>query len=81
LILRLEGGNFDPVFCERLYNAGRGYPAPGIPDMADNDDLYSSNKELQEAWQRKETEGQRFQQQIMACLFNSESSRAVRRPR
>jgi len=60
LILRLEGGNFDPVFRKCLYDAGRGYPAPGIPDVADDNDLYSSNKELREAWQRKETEGQRF---------------------
>jgi len=80
LILRLEGSNFDPVFRERLYDAGRGYPAPGIPDVADDDDLYGSDEELQEAWRREETEGQRFRRQIMARLFNSESSGAVRRP-
>jgi len=78
LILRLEGGDFDPEFCEHLYEAGRGYPAPRILDAADNKD--SGDRELQRAWQHIDMEGQRFQRCIMARLFSSKSSRAVRRP-
>lgn len=48
LILRLEGGNFDTEFCEHLYEAGRGYPAPRILDVADNEDR-GSDDELWEA--------------------------------
>jgi len=39
-----------------------------------------SDDELQEAQRHVETEGQRFQQHIMTCLFNSPSSRVVRQP-
>ena len=45
LILRLEGGGFDPAFREHLYEAGRGYPAPRIPDVVDSG---SSDDEFQE---------------------------------
>jgi len=78
LILRLEGGNFDPEFREHLYKAGRGYPAPQILDVGDNDDPHGSDGGLQEARRHVETEGQRFRQHIMARLFSSESSGAVR---
>lgn len=79
LILRLEGGDFDPIFREHLYEAGRGYPRPRIPNVADDGDAHSDD-ELEEARRRVETEGQRFRRQIMARLFNSEASGAVRRP-
>ena len=38
LIIRLEGRNFDVVFREHLYEAGRGYLAPMVPDMSDDED-------------------------------------------
>ena len=72
LILSLEGGNFDPIFRERLYEVGRGYPRPRIPDAADDEDARGSDDELQEARQHVETEGQIFRRQIMARLFSSE---------
>jgi hypothetical protein len=76
LILRLEGGNFDPIFREHLYEAGRGCPRPRIPDVADDGDAHGSDDELQEARRRVETEGegQRFQRQVMAKLFSSKWS-------
>ena len=80
LILRFEGRSFDPLFRERLYEAGRGYPAPRIPDVANDQDLDGSDDGLQEARQRVETEGQKFRCVIMGRLFSSESSGAVRRP-
>jgi len=80
LIIRLEGGNFDPIFREHLYEAGRGYPAPEIPDVADNEDVHGSDNELQEAQRRVEMEGQRFRRHIMARLFSSKTSGAVRQP-
>ena len=49
LIIRLEGRNFDAVFREHLYEAGRGYPALMVPDMSDNEDLDGSDGKLQEA--------------------------------
>jgi len=49
LIIRLEGRNFNAVFCEHLYKAGRGYPALMVPDMSDDEDLDGSDSELQEA--------------------------------
>ena len=39
LILRLEGGDFDPAFREHLYEAGRGYRALTIPDVDDDEDM------------------------------------------
>ena len=48
LILRLEGGDFDLAFCEHLYEAGRGYPAPRIPNVADDEDTSGSDDEFQE---------------------------------
>ena len=80
LILRLEGAGFDPVFRERLYEAGRGYPAPRPPGVADDENFDGSDNGLQEAQRRVETEGQRFRRVIMGRLFSSESSGAVRRP-
>ena len=65
LILRFEGRSFDLVFRERLYEAGRGFPAPRMPDGADDEDLDGSDDGLQEARRRVETEGQRFRQLIM----------------
>jgi hypothetical protein len=49
LILRFEGQSFDLVFCEHLYKARRGYLAPRIPDVADDEDLDGSDDRLQEA--------------------------------
>jgi hypothetical protein len=80
LILRFEGWSFDPVFCECLYEAGRGYPAPRIPNVANDENLDGSDDGLQEAQRHVETEGQRFWHVIMGRLFSSESSGAVRRP-
>ena len=62
IIIRLEDGDFDPEFCELLYKAGRGYPAPRIPNVNndDDDDPYGDDVDLQGAQQRMETEGQRF---------------------
>jgi hypothetical protein len=60
-MLRLEGGDFDPVFYKHLYEAGRGYLAPENLNLAnDNKDSHGSDNELQEAQQCMETEGQRF---------------------
>ena len=78
LILRFEGRNFDPIFREHLYEAGRGYPRPRNPNAADDRD--GSDDELQEARWHVETEGQQFRRQIMARLFRSEASGAVRWP-
>jgi len=80
LIIRLEGRNFDVVFREHLYKAGRGYPAPMVPDMSDDEDLDGSDGELQEAQRHVETEGQKVRCRIMAQLFNSALSGAVRQP-
>lgn len=78
-MLRLEGGDFDPMFREHLDEAGRGYPAPGNLNLADDDeDSHGSDDELREAQQCVETEGQRFRQHVMAQLFSSPSSGAVR---
>jgi len=46
----------------------------------DNDDPHSSDDGMQEAQQHREIEGQRFQWHILAWLFSSELSGAVRRP-
>jgi hypothetical protein len=46
LILRLEDEDFDLAFCDHLYKAGRGYPAPRFPDVANDEDLSGSNNEL-----------------------------------
>jgi len=59
LIIRLEGRNFDVVFREHLYKAGRGYLAPMVPDMSNDEDLDGSDGELQEAQRHVETEGQK----------------------
>ena len=80
LILRLEGGSFDPAFREDLYEAGRGYPAPRIPNVADDEDLSGSDDEFRETRRRNATEGQTFRRHIMGRLFNSATSGAVRRP-
>ena len=67
------------MFCEHLYEASRGYPAPGNLNLADDDkDSHGSDDELQEARQRVEMEGQQFRQHVMAQLFSSPSSGAVR---
>ena len=80
LILRLEGAGFDPVFRERLYEAGRRYPVPRLPGVTDDEDIDGSDNGLREARRRVETEGQRFRRVVMGWLFSSESSGAVRRP-
>jgi hypothetical protein len=49
LILRLKDEDFNLAFHDHLYKAGRGYPAPRFPNMADNKDLSSSDDKLQEA--------------------------------
>lgn len=61
LILRLEGGDFDLAFREHLYEAGRGYPAPRIPNVADDEDASGSDDEFRETRRRNATEGQTFQ--------------------
>ena len=49
------------MFREHLYEASRGYLAPGNLNLADdNEDSHGSDDELREARQRVETEGQRF---------------------
>ena len=80
MIIRLEDGDFDPEFRELLYEAGRGYPALRIPDVDDDDDNdpYGDDVDLQGAWRHVETEGQRFRRHVMAQLFSSDSSGAVR---
>ena len=77
LILRLEGGGFDPVFREHLYKAGRGYPAPRIPDAVNSG---GSDDEFQEVQRCMTMEGQTFWQQLMGRLFSNATSGAVRRP-
>lgn len=68
------------MFREHLYEASRGYPAPGNLNLAnDDEDSHGSDDELREARQRVEMEGQRFRRHVMAQLFSSPSSGAVRR--
>lgn len=80
LILRIEGGNFNPEFREELFAAGQ-------QDWRDVNGWYENNydnldtaPDLQEAQRALETDGQRFRKLIMKRLFDSPNSGAIHRP-
>lgn len=69
LIIRLEGGDYDPVFREELYECGQGGWVP--PDNDDDEGSDCSDEGLRAARRQVETLGQCFQKEIMSCLFHS----------
>ena len=77
LILRLEGGEFDPDFRDHLCETGRHNVDP-FPEN-DDDDGDLNDQELPGPRRHAETPGQQFRRQVMTRLFNSPSSGAVRR--
>lgn len=65
LIIRLEGGDYDPEFREELYECGRGGWEPnGNEESFLDEDLRTAQRQAQ-------TPGQRFRKEIMSRLFQS----------
>jgi len=77
LILRLEGGEYDADYRQRLCEAGMRDLVPFPPGI---DDEELDDQELLRARRRAETPGQLFRRRVMNQLFDSPSSGAVRRP-
>ena len=72
LIIQIEGDNFDSVWREGLVWRGLDLEhGGGGGSGADSDEEDDPADDLQWAWRRLETPGQRFQHSLMNDLFNS----------
>jgi hypothetical protein len=74
LIICIEGDNFDERWRDGLVRTGLAHK------RGDTDEEDEPGDELEWAWRRLETPGQRFRIKLMNDLFNSPFCTAERRP-